>query len=181
MKARFERQRTGDHDTLPLAAGKLVRKTIDRIARQPNQRQQLFDAIVAVAPCAPALDVDRLGDRVADPHARVQRGVGVLEHELRASTNGGELSLAVGSRDVTPEQLHGSGSRLDHTNNDAPRRRFAGPGFANQTQRLALSDLEAHAAQHPQQASAARAAAQLERHVDVAGFDKRRERHQSAP
>ena len=44
---RFDHQRPGERHALPLAAGELMRRLLERV-RQPDQRQRLARALVAV-------------------------------------------------------------------------------------------------------------------------------------
>ena len=77
-----ERQRAGDGDALALAAGKFVRVAAHLLRRQPDAAEQRGDAVLDLAAARDAVDDERLADELADRHARVERGVGVLEHHL---------------------------------------------------------------------------------------------------
>ena len=78
---RVERQRAGDADPLPLAAGELVREAVAVLGAEPDRAQQLRDPLLPVGP-VDAVDPQRLGDDLAHGHARVQRRVRVLEDDL---------------------------------------------------------------------------------------------------
>ena len=83
MKLRLDRERPGDADALPLAAGELVREAVGMLGREADQPQQLARC-AGCAPrpgCRPCVS-QRLGQHVADAHARVEAGVRVLEDDL---------------------------------------------------------------------------------------------------
>ena len=78
-----QRQRAGDADALALAAGELVRDSGRwSTARSPTSSSSSPRAPAALGAVAHAVDQQRLADDVADRHARVERGVGVLEDHL---------------------------------------------------------------------------------------------------
>ena len=70
---RAEGQRPGEADPLALAAGKLVRVAFHRARAEPDLLQKLDDPLPALLLVAEAVDDQRLGQDVADPHARVER------------------------------------------------------------------------------------------------------------
>ena len=85
---RLDRQRAGDADALALPAGELVRVAVDEARVQADQRQQLLHPRAHRLPPSPqVVDLDRLGDDVADRHARVERGVRVLEDHLHVAAH----------------------------------------------------------------------------------------------
>jgi hypothetical protein len=75
--------------------------------------------------------LDRLGNDAARGHARVERGIGVLEHDLHALAPGAHL-LATEARNIISIEAHASRGRLDQAKNETANGRFARPGFANQ-------------------------------------------------
>ena len=52
---------------------------------QPDDIEQLLDALVLLAAGADSMNLKRLGDDLADGHARVQARVRVLEDELHVA------------------------------------------------------------------------------------------------
>ena len=73
----------GDADALALAAGELVRVAVDVLGVEADHVQQVLRPRLAVALRRDlGVDLERLADDVADRHARVERGVRVLEHHL---------------------------------------------------------------------------------------------------
>ena len=87
-----------------------MRKALGAVLGQADHLEQLTDPRLAIG--LTASDVQRLGDRLTDPHARVQRGLRVLEDELQPGPNGGQVGLAICTGDVTAEQLDAAGGRL---------------------------------------------------------------------
>ena len=86
MKSGLDRQRAGDGDALALAAGELVRVALRR-RRAAGRRSSSSSATRSRGLGRgrdEAVEAQRLGEDVADRHARVERGVGVLEHHLHA-------------------------------------------------------------------------------------------------
>ena len=74
---------------------------VEMLVAQADQRQQLGGAIGALPRREPdevVMDLQRLGDDVVDGHARIERGVGILEDDLdlaraaRASSRGDSVA-----------------------------------------------------------------------------------------
>src|SRR5450759_4409172 len=82
---RVERQGAGDADTLALPARELVRVALGVLGAEPDGLEQLEDALLALGLGADVVDLERLADDVAHAHARVQRGVRVLEDDLHVA------------------------------------------------------------------------------------------------
>ena len=65
-----------------------MRIALHLVGRQADALEQRGDAVAALAACEPMPWIDqRLGDEVADRHARVERGVGVLEDHLHVAAH----------------------------------------------------------------------------------------------
>ncbi len=71
----------------------------------------------------------RLGEDVADRHARVERGIRVLKHKLRVAAEGARRGC-VEREHVVPAEAPVAGRRLDQPQHEAPDGRLAGAGFA---------------------------------------------------
>src|SRR5450759_3423532 len=82
---RVERQGAGDADALALPARELVRVALGVLGAEPDGLEQLEDALLALGLGADVVDMERLADDVAHAHARVQRGVRVLEDDLHVA------------------------------------------------------------------------------------------------
>ena len=139
----IERQRPRDADALPLAAGEFVREAVRGLGRQADEPEEFAGAAQGRFGIF-ALGDRPLGDDLADPPARIERRVGILEHHLDPSPVRAELTLRQGSERHVAD-LDAAGIRLDETQHAAPDRGFAGAGFAHEAERLAAADREAHA------------------------------------
>jgi hypothetical protein len=87
---RIAHQRAGDRDPLPLPAGEPRRVAVGGVGGQPDRRQGLQDPRPPPVLGHPE-HLERLGERLADGLRRVERGVGVLEHD--AEVDGGDPAL----------------------------------------------------------------------------------------
>ena len=77
-----ERQSPRDRDALPLPAGELVREEVGGPFGQAHEVEQLKNPLANFARRQRLVGDERLGDDRADPHARVERGVGILKDRL---------------------------------------------------------------------------------------------------
>ncbi len=74
----------GNGDALALAAGELVRIAPAGQRIEPDLLQRPADTLVALLVGErPLVHLQPFGDDVADRHARAERAVGVLEHDLQ--------------------------------------------------------------------------------------------------
>src|SRR5713226_8844074 len=105
---RIERQRPRDSDALPLAPGELVRVPVVEVGVEPDDLQQLLNAIVELASSHDAEVDQRLGDYVADRHAGIQGSKGVLEDHLHLAS-------------LLPEALASQLCHLEVVDEDLPR------------------------------------------------------------
>src|ERR1700730_10893097 len=80
----FGRQRQGarDSDALPLPAREFVGKQLGRTVWKPDEVEQMQHSLAYLVSRKRFVCDERLGNDGAHPHARVQRGVGVLEDGL---------------------------------------------------------------------------------------------------
>ena len=141
---RAPRDRHRDHDALPQPAGQLVREA----GHPPGgvrdaHRAQQADRLVLRARC--------LDDLPADPHRRVQRGHGVLEHRAEMLAADGPAQPGRSVQHVL--SAHGDGAGRDRgrlTRQQAQQRHaehaLAGPGLTDQAEDLPAPDLQADAA-----------------------------------
>ncbi len=140
----IERQRAGDADALALPARELVRVALGVLDAETDRLEQLEDPPLLLVLGADAVDAQRLADDVPDAHARVERGIRVLEDDLHVAAQALHLG-ARGAHDVDALEGDLAGGRLDQAQHAAPGGRLAAPALADEPQRLALVDVEGDA------------------------------------
>ncbi len=146
---RTQHQRQGDHQPLPHAAGELVRVGVVARGRDAHHPQRLQ---------RPSLDLglaDRLvvrlqglGEVLADPHQRVQPGQRLLEDHAQVAPAHGVLLLRLELEHVDaaePELPVARAALGQQPDQAAAERGLAAAGLADQSEDLALPDVEAHA------------------------------------
>ncbi len=144
MHLRPQRQGARDADPLPLPAGELVRVAVDVLGLEPDEVQQLLHRPRAVAARHHlGMDVERLADDVADGHPRVQRRVRVLHDHLHPPPEPPQLAAA-DLEDVPAVQIGPSRGRRLLAHEQPGERGLAAAGLADQPERLAAAQVEAH-------------------------------------
>ena len=134
-------QRAGDADALALAAGEFVRVAVERLGPQPDLERQCLDPLGQCAAARDAVIDQRLADDVADLEARVQGGVGVLEDDLQLAAPGPHL-LPRQAVDALAVDANLAGGRVDQLQDRLAGGRLAAAALADETQGLALGDVE---------------------------------------
>ena len=81
---RVGRERAGDPGPLELPAGELARVALEVLVREPDEIEQLAPRAALARRTRHALRPQRLDHAVEHGRLRVERRVGVLEHELHA-------------------------------------------------------------------------------------------------
>ena len=140
-----EHQRTRNGDALALAAREHVRVAVGKLGPQAHLRQHGAGAFGALGLGQAGVDGQRVFQCGADLLARVERPIGVLEHQLHGLAQ--LLALAgSGVRDLGAVQPQlPAGGRLDQGHH-ARQGRFAAARFTDHCQRLAGAHAERHAA-----------------------------------
>jgi hypothetical protein len=140
-QARFERQRASDVDALALATAELVRVAAGvEIGREPDPVEQRTRPHLRL-PSAQPVHARAERHRLRDRQARVQRGIAVLENHLHVATQLAQGDAVAGAdRLAVEDDLAGVGLEQPHQHPSG--RRLAAPALANDTQGLALADLE---------------------------------------
>ncbi len=100
----LDRERPGDADALALAARELVRVAVDGVGVDADQVEQLLDPALALVARAQLVDEQRLAHDVAQRHAAVERGVGVLKDHLHAAPLAAQRAAAAGSPGRRPRR-----------------------------------------------------------------------------
>ena len=105
--------------------------------------KQFRDALAPLGARAESMNDERLLDDLARPHARVQRRVGILKDDLHVAPRGAQPFG--GEREhVLAVEPHRPARRFDQPEQAAAGRGLAAARLANQPERLALVDAEAH-------------------------------------
>src|SRR5260221_5010481 len=139
-----EREGGRDADALALAAGEFVRIALHRLAAQADLLEKDGDAAGEVRAVGDLVVAQRLANDITDIHARVERGIGILEDDLQLAAIGPHLGAGQ-LIDALAAHLDGAGRRIDQLENGLARRRLAATALANQAERLASFDREADA------------------------------------
>ena len=131
-----------DAHALALAPRELVRIPLRRRGRQPDLREQLLDAgLEGDARRREVMDHQRLGDRGADRHPRIERRVRVLEDHLHALAHRAQIALRQ-LRDLPVFEPDRPGRRLVQAQDRSPQRRLTATGLADEAERLAAQNIE---------------------------------------
>ena len=93
MNFGFDRQGAGDADALALAAAELMGIAVVVIVAQTDLVQQFHHPVALGFALGELVDLQALADDVADPHARVERGVGILKDDLHLAPGLAQLAL----------------------------------------------------------------------------------------
>jgi len=111
---------------------------------QAHAADQFVDAPVRGGALRHAACPQAFHDRLAHRHARMQRGIGILEHDLHLAAQQAHLA---GRHlvEVAAVEQHLAAGLAHQVEDHAAKRRLARTGFAHQPQRLAAPDLEVDA------------------------------------
>jgi hypothetical protein len=142
---RVDSERAGDAHPLALPAGRLVRVSTRVLRPEPHVlEQRRHPSATLGAPGADRVHGQDLEERVRDRDAWVERGVRVLEDDLDALAQSGQISRRR-PQDVEPVELDAA-PRDGHEPQDRPGRgRLAAAGFTDEGERLSPVDVEADA------------------------------------
>src|SRR5229473_8261001 len=142
-------ERARDSDPLALAARHLVRIAIGKVRIEAADREQLAHPRRAARRIGlDGVHLHRLGDDVADLHARIERAVWILEDDLDAAPQRPELLvLEPGEVDAVIDDL--AGGRPLEQQDAAAGRRLAATTFADQPKRLPAAKREVDAVDGP--------------------------------
>jgi len=92
---RLRGERAGDADTLPLAAGELVREAVQEVRCKAAVVHDLQDHLLhtGVLFLDHVVRLHAFADNLADAHARVQRGIRILENQLHVAAQAAHLVI----------------------------------------------------------------------------------------
>ena len=139
------RQGTGDADPLALPARELVRIAVGVARVEADEREQLADPVRSPRLAfAQAVQSDRLTERIADAHARIQAGIGILEDHLDAASRPPQR-LRIEHAEIFTTEEHRSARGFHQPQDGSPHRGLSAAAFPDKAQRFATSYGEAHA------------------------------------
>lgn len=136
---RFEGEGAGDVDALTLASGEFVRKARKGGIVEADLGEQIAEARAVTRF---VVDGEGLGEDLADGHAGVERGVGVLKDDLHAAAEGAEMAGG-GVGNVGAVEVDRAAGGLDEAKHHAGDGAFAAAGFADDAEGLSAMDGEA--------------------------------------
>ena len=91
-----------------------------------------------------AVDVEQFGDDVADQHAWIERGRGILKHDLRRVGAAGAFPRSLEGAQVGAAEHDPTGRRPHQHQAPQTRTRFAASALADDRQRAPRSSCETH-------------------------------------
>ena len=101
---RFRRQRAGDSDPLFLATGELRGQAVDIFLRvHLDQLEKLFHSAAFFGALEPQIEFDGPANDLADPLARIQRGIGHLVNHLDLTELVDTALAVIGRKNLVPE------------------------------------------------------------------------------
>ena len=158
------------------AAGKLVREAVSVFAVQTDGRKQLGYALLTALRVVHVVDDHALFNDRTDGHARIERGIRVLEDDLRFFGERKAVFL-VGKIDRPAVVNQLALRRLINAHQGAAQRGFAAAALANEAQRFAAVNIEVDILYRVQHATAA----DFKVFADVFGANQHFVRHSSSP
>ena len=137
-----QRQRAGNADALTLPPGELVGVLPHVVGRHADSAQQVGHDVAGLALGHCPVNLERLGNRLADSSTGVEAREGVLEHNLRLAAVGSQCpGTEIG--DVCAVERDRAARRIQQTDDQVRQRRLAAAALAHHSQRLATIDVEA--------------------------------------
>src|SRR6187402_230068 len=142
---RLERERARNRDALALPAGKLVRVADRHFRIEPDRAEQFLHALRGFRRSfGQAVETNGLTQDVADGHARVERGVRILEHHLHAAAQRPDRGGG-SAGDLLSGEADRSGGRLVDAHDESREGRLAAAGFADDADGFAGRHVEVDA------------------------------------
>jgi hypothetical protein len=102
----------------------------------PYKVEQSVEALLPLGPTTDVMDDEGLGNGLPHGHARVERSVGVLEHDLHPPAQASHRPR-IKARQVMAVEGDAASRGLDQSQQKPARGRLAAAGFADEPQRLA--------------------------------------------
>ncbi len=141
QQRRRQHQGAGNRHALALPARELMRKTEAELRPEPHRFERRVDPPVAIVE---AVDGERLSERARDRVARMERAIGVLEHQLQQEA-ARPRRLCRERRPVEAERAAGDGLE---PGDGAQERGLPRPGCSDDAECRARRHREGHARDH---------------------------------
>ena len=139
-QVRFGCQSARNANTLALPAREFMRPAPHGITRQAHAIHQIADALFKIGAILGEAEIaDWLRQNIPHPHARVERGIGVLKHHLHAAA---KWAQRTGRHVINAGaiQRHLAAGDVEQAQNGLAHRGFAAAGFTHQRQGFPLGD-----------------------------------------
>ena len=140
QQLRFGGERTGDRHPLQLSAGQLPRQRRDDRRVERDEVEEPVDLVSTLGAAEPAANGERLRQRLLDRHARIERGVRILEHHLHEPPP--LPGCPSGSTDVRTVERDRPVGEWGEADDRLGQRRLAGTGLADEPEHTAGGDVE---------------------------------------
>jgi hypothetical protein len=137
----LHRQRTGNTDSLALAARELVGIATSMLLSKSDLLEQVGDAYSGRRPLGQPMDTESLPDDCTDRQPGVERRIRVLKNDLHATSKAAELDRTKGQH-IRAVELNLSRRRLDETQRAPTSGRFTTSRFPDKCQSLAAIQRE---------------------------------------
>src|SRR5262249_55858680 len=138
---RVDREGARDSDPLALPARELVREAVVVLRIEPDDVEELLNALLVLRLGADAVHLERLGDDETDALPPVQRGERILEDHHHLAPDRPHV-LAREMRDVLPPEDDTPARRVEQPHDAARECRLPAAGLADDAERLALGERE---------------------------------------
>ena len=150
-----------------------MRIALGVLGRESDVREQPPDALLGFRAASDAVHIERLGHRKPDREPRVERGIRILEYHLDLAAQRANVRRGK-TRDVAAAELDAASFDVDQSQQRPSRGRLPASGFADQRQRLAGGEIEAHLLDrvHTSAYAAEKARAQVEPRRERANLEQ---------
>src|SRR5262245_32609157 len=111
-----------------------------RVGEEPDKLQQFGDAIGNLDFWQDTMYADRLGDDLTHSHARIERGVGILEDHLHLLAHR-DHGVPIEPGQIGALEANLATRRIVEAQYQPAERRLAAARLANEAQRLAGADI----------------------------------------
>jgi hypothetical protein len=141
-QVRIQDQRSGDSDTLPLAARQFIGITASHIRPQADALHHLDNPAKTFASITPSMNDQRLIEDSADGRSRIERREGILKHHLQPGPHR-QATLARQMGKIGAIECNASPIERHEPYDGSTQRRLSATALANQAKGFAAVDRKA--------------------------------------